>query len=290
MVIIKYSMTKIFSTLLLSIISLVLQSQVVDGNRYLKLGIKSHENGNYKVAILYYDTLLSINPYDVNAQYNKGISYIGLNKNKNAVTCFQEALKINPNHYNSLYEISKLYEIPEAIPLFCLLKMNIIEYKSDYSFDNFQKVQRLFHKFVENGDTSSVVVQRKPRFRKAIKQFYAYDHDNKNLNYSDNNFDIADLSIVVSGSFDYRVEYKKLNEAELLYTKLIPICKIMKEFRQFNHGIYWEVLGDYFINLYDTGNLKTACYLICSCLNKDEINSWLKINNDEVSKFLELKL
>lgn len=95
-----------------------------------------------------------------------------------------------------------------------------------------------------------------------------------------------DVSIVASGSFDYKKEFDNLNEAELMYVKLIPLCKMMKEYRLFNHGFYWDFLGDFFINLKDYDHLMTACYLMCSCLNKEEINNWLEDNNDKVNKFL----
>lgn len=162
-------MHRLLSTLFLNVLSILLFSQTNDIDRLLKLGIKSHEEGKNKIAIQYYDSILAKNPNDTIALYNKGIACLNTNKKKDAEDCFQKVLKINPNHYNSLNEISKMYEKPEAIPLFCLMKMNIIYYKSNLSIENYQKIQDIFHKFNNVNDTSLKAISNIPRFRNAIK-------------------------------------------------------------------------------------------------------------------------
>ena len=60
-------------------------------------GLQAYSNGYYQDAIIFFEKAMDINPQDVNAHYNLGISYLGFKDYKNAEKYLSSTLLMNPN-------------------------------------------------------------------------------------------------------------------------------------------------------------------------------------------------
>lgn len=68
-------------------------------------GFCLNELGRYQAAIRCFDRVISLenrhSDLYISAFYNKGRSYIGLNKREQAIACFDAVLSIDPYHANA---------------------------------------------------------------------------------------------------------------------------------------------------------------------------------------------
>ena len=82
----------------------------VPTTRYeLALYLQSH--GEPEEALLHYDTLLIQNPENYIVMFNKGyVNYVYLEDNQAALEYFNQALAVNPNYLDALYNKGRVLE------------------------------------------------------------------------------------------------------------------------------------------------------------------------------------
>ena len=74
------------------------------------LALAHSETGNHLTAIKTYEAALALNAKDVTAKRGIGIEYTKMEKDKEAMTAFREALAINKRYEPAYLEIAKIYE------------------------------------------------------------------------------------------------------------------------------------------------------------------------------------
>jgi len=68
------------------------------GNQYSTLG-------QYKESISYYDSVLKVDPNNVDALYNMGNAFSTLGNHKNAIQYFEKTIYLNPNNFNAAIKL-----------------------------------------------------------------------------------------------------------------------------------------------------------------------------------------
>src|SRR6267143_798997 len=67
------------------------------------IGLSHAKRGKPRDAIFYFDKVLSVEPYHVNALVNKGHAFHYLKKYEEAISCYNTILSQNPENANALY-------------------------------------------------------------------------------------------------------------------------------------------------------------------------------------------
>ena len=75
------------------------------------LAVQNHQNNNLQAAQNYYQKVLKIDPNYVNANYNLGVIYQGLEEYQKAKSCFEKTIEIVPNHVDTHYNLGVIFKI-----------------------------------------------------------------------------------------------------------------------------------------------------------------------------------
>lgn len=72
--------------------------------------VEEHERGNPKEALVLYNRVTQLEPEREDVWYLKGITLVSLGEEKEALDCFERALKLDPGYQDATREIRKLKE------------------------------------------------------------------------------------------------------------------------------------------------------------------------------------
>jgi tetratricopeptide (TPR) repeat protein len=89
--------------------SLKAQSAELDRDFLLEEGNAAYDQGNYTVAMQYYDKALIIDPNFVEALSNKGLALDNLGRSEEAIQYYDKALVIDPDFVDALNNKGDLY-------------------------------------------------------------------------------------------------------------------------------------------------------------------------------------
>lgn len=120
------SQNKVFASILLGFIlfssSLAFGDLQEDEDIFFEKGERAFRGENFEKAISFYDRALALDPNHVNSLFKKGGTLLILNKSNEAITLFDKVLEIDPNHVNALSfkadELVKMGKTQDANPLY----------------------------------------------------------------------------------------------------------------------------------------------------------------------------
>jgi hypothetical protein len=196
---------------------------------------------------------------------------------KECENIFFDVLKMCPDYYEIHTEIIKDYEtFYTAVPILALMWQNMIDYKSERSKSNIEKINYLSHKYL-------VVTRKGTNVHVPPKFVQDWDLDYKN------NMSPLDAGFIVTGAIDFSKEHKKLNSSERLIQRFDKLFLNIDRIRSKHHGFYWDLYIDFLTNLYRTEHFRTAMYLIMYRTDEKEITNWINNNSEKVDNFYKWK-
>ena len=209
--------------------------------------------------------------------FNRGITLTGLQREDEAISSFQQALKLKPLHASSHYAIGKLVKNDSRVPgIMSLFTFLIIEPQSERSKESLQLLKNLMTKGVSQTDSGNVTIS-----------IDAGLLDKKNKK-SENDFSDAELMLSLGGSLAQSSDANKSEtEAEQLKKYLDLMISLLSEKKKKAKGFFWTFYAPFFGEMESKDYVTTASYIAYSSSNDDQVNQWLKDNSDKTNAFYE---
>lgn len=245
---------------------------------YVNYGSALDATGKPREALKKYDEGIAKFPESHMLVFNKGITFAKMRQSKEAITTFQQAVKIEPRHASSHNALARmLYDDRQRFPaILAYLRFLVLEPNSPRAAENREAMQKLLSHGVEQEGKKNVNIRIDP----SAMGDTLPDGSNK-----PNNFAILEMVVAMSSALDFDKKYAKESERERFLRKLELICGLLKEQRDKNSGFYWEYYAPYFSEMLDKKQTVTFSYLVFVSANDNAVNKWLEAHDDEIDDF-----
>lgn len=231
-------------------------------------------------SIEIYDEGIKQFPDYYQLHFNKGISLASVKKYDQAILCFQEAIKLNPEHASSHNAIARISDSENnRIPaLLAYARFLAIESTSKRGKDNLSNLQALMSSNVTKTGKKSVSISISPDM---------LGDTTANGKPNENSFMTTDLILSVEAALDYEKKNKKKSEIELFIRKFETVCGSLKESQEDGRGFFWDYYVPYFVEMKDNNLLETFAHIAFVTSEDPEIMKWIKSHKSDVDKFFE---
>lgn len=225
-------------------------------------------------SIEMYNTGIAVFPDYYQLHFNKGITLSGMDKNDEALACFQKSATLNPKHASSHHAIAVL-ESNKITSIMAYCRYLSLDAQSNRAKSNLERLQNKMKENVKQTGEKSVTINISPDM---------LANSEKN---GENNFATADLILTMAGALDYDKKYKKETEVERFKRKLEAICSALDESQEKSSGFYWKYYAPYFVEMNKNQLIETFAYLAFSSSNEAYVAKWLNSHKTEIEKFFE---
>lgn len=211
--------------------------------------------------------------------FNKGITLSSIQKDDEAMLCFQKAVMLNNKHTSSHNAIARLSEMnSKRIPaLLAYARYLALDPQSGRAQDNLSRMQKLLMANVEETGKKSVTIN-------ISADMLSEASDDK---AKENNFASTDLVLSMAAALDFDKENRKKTDVEQFLRKFKSVCSSMKETKKDNFGFFWNYYAPYFIQMEERGFLETYAYIVFSSTESADVSKWLSGHSSDIDKFLE---
>lgn len=225
-----------------------------------------------------YDEGLSFYPEFFLLHFNKGITLAGVKKYDEAILCFQQSVKYNPNHASSHNALARMLYVQrkKVAAILAYSRFLIIEPQSERAKVNLVSLNEMFQGNVERTGKKSITINVSPDM---------LGDTTEDGRPNENSFGTIEMLIAFTSALDEDKKYKKETEVERLVRKFSMICSTMKETKKDNSGFYWDYYVPYFVELDEKELMTTFGYIAYASSDDDEVASWLKKNKEDISTF-----
>lgn len=232
------------------------------------------------LAIKVYDDGLKIFPEYYQLYFNKGITLSSINKNEEALICFQKAIIINPAHAGSNNSMARILLLQNKnIPaLFASCRFLILEPQGDRAKKNLAIVQNIMKANIKQTGKNSLTINIDPQI---------LEDTTSNGKTKENNFNLSELILNMTSLLDYDDKNVIKTDAEQFIRKFESLCSSVEEGKNKNLGFYWEYYVPYFIEMKKKNLIEPFAYIAFASSEKENIATWLKLHQTEIDKFYE---
>lgn len=206
-------------------------------------------------------------------RFNLGIAYYKHKVYDEAKGCFQNALRLNPNHASSHLYLGYLMDEQKArIPaVLAYSRFLLLEPKGERAQTALKLLTGRMKENVEKGKGKNINVYMDPQ-------------KVNDTSFMDN-FYLVDMVLTLAAAMDYDDASKDKNEIGLFVSKFASMCRSLEEQRPHNKGFFWEYYAPYFIEMEKRDFIEPFGYMIFY-FNRDEkyIDDWVKNNQDKIEE------
>lgn len=303
-------------------------------------GIQAHDAGQYATAIEFYKKVLSSDSSNQVARYEMASSYFAMknykqafeqgmmlikanskykeecyilagscldlqSKPKEAITLYQEGIKVYPKSYLleynlalTFYKMQNYAAAKPAVQSALLLKpthssshmlMGFIQkemghrIKAILCFYNFLFLDPLDPRAKTCINTLNTLLMKgvEKKNDSTINIFV-----NGNSDETDE-FQAAELMISLLAASSNLEDNKKRSKQELFVKNTSSLFGMLSDLKKKNNGFWWDFYVDYFGDLEKQKHTEAFCYFILKSKGDTEINTWLEKNADKVKALIE---
>jgi len=224
-------------------------------------------------ALAAYDKGIKLFPGEHQLYYNKGVTLVGMKRYDEAMTCFQQLALLNPNHPGTQHAIASLADakgmrIP-ALMAYC--RFLVLEPVGERAKMDFGSLQRILKKGVEQKDGNTIGI--------------TLDENIVSDKKKENDFGIADMTLLLQAALDYSDENKEKTDVELFIAKLETLCASLSESQKDNYGFFWDYYAPYFSEIRNKKLIEPFAYLLFVNGGGPDVGKWIKSHKSDLEKF-----
>jgi len=233
--------------------------------------------GKSKTAIKVYDAAIEDFPEYYHLYFNKGITLFSLEKYREAKTCFQISMTLNPEHAGSHNAMGRLLLMEENnIPaLMALCRFMVIEPEGSRAKGNLPFIEEIMTGNVERTGKNSVSISIDEKMLDDIE----------NSGDKEDDFSSIEFLLTLTAALDLDKKNKKKSERQRFQEKFESVCDMMKESQGDNSGFLWEYYTPYFLVIREHDLTETLSYLVFASSEDKDVLKWLGSHRDELDTF-----
>ncbi len=245
---------------------------------YVSMGTAYDELGRPKDAIIAYDEGIAVFPEYYLLQYNKGITYIGMEENEKSLECFYKSVMFNPRHASSHNAIARIMQFEgKRIPaLLAYFRFLILEPEGLRAKENHEQLIALINSGVKKTGKKSVTISIN------MNMLGDTTEDGKPV---ENSFSMVDMLLSMDAALDSDKKNKKSTQIELFIRKAETMFSVMKESAGENSGFFWDYYVPYFVALKDAGYMEVFGNLIFISSGDEDALKWVEKNSKSIDNF-----
>jgi Tfp pilus assembly protein PilF len=249
-------------------------------NIYVTLGNALDGKNQPEKAIAAYDEGIRLFPDYYQLYFNKGITLFMNKKYDDALSNFQKAVLIEPDHAGSHNAIARLMNLKEKriASLLAYCRFLVLEPQSKRAAENLETLHKMMKENVKQTGDNSVSVTISADMLGDVT---------KGKKTPENSFGAEELMLSMASALDFDDKYKDQNEVQQFIRKFDAICASLKNGQKENKGFFWSYYAPYFIQLKDHDFLETFAYLIHASSDEAYITAWLKLHTKEIGEFYQ---
>ncbi|HEX2629317.1 MAG TPA: tetratricopeptide repeat protein [Chitinophagaceae bacterium] len=206
--------------------------------------------------------------------FNKGVTLLGLKKTEEAADCFKKSVRLNPNHGSSHNVLGRMTISNNRIAgLMALFTFLLVEPGTQRAKDNRELLEQQLMKGVSQKDDKTIEISVDASSLKKDKS-------------KEDDFGPANLALSMTAALSRsKQDSVKKNDAEVLLDRMGTIIAIIDETKNSKKGFFTTFYVPMLVALKGTDHFKTSCYIALATAGNEEVNAWLKANEDKVAAF-----
>jgi antitoxin component YwqK of YwqJK toxin-antitoxin module len=233
------------------------------GDWYNLIGNTLDITGKRKEAVVYYDSLLLVNPNSYLGWYNKGIAYSNMENYEESKKCLEKALLIFPFHASSHYFLGVIAAkegklVPAMLSFSTCLLMNPEGKYSGSCVTYLNNIAKVTDDIAEKVSTAK--------------------------NATDDDFELQQEIILSKAALDK--QYKLQTDLEDPITRQLQVLLEKLEYNASDNGFSMQYYVPFYIDLYRNGQFNVFLNYIFSGLDIKSVKSFNQKNDKKVSAFV----
>ncbi len=238
---------------------------------YINLGSAQDDKGDVEEAIKTFTKGIGLFPNSYLLHFNRGITYYKLERDKESMVDFQNALYQKPVHASSHQFLGRLMiddnnRIAAILSLFTFL---IMEPEGERAKPNYELLDKQIMKGISQDGKGATVI--------GIESLLP---DKKNKK-AENDFSALDLMLSLSAALDKDEKFRDQNAAEKLERKMSNLVSMFSE-KEKGKGFFWDFYTPFLTEMKKKDHLVTACYLASIQSDTEQVNAWIDQNGTRI--------
>lgn len=222
-------------------------------------------------SVKIYDTGIKEFPDYYLLHFNKGVTLMGLKKQDEALECFKKSVQLNPRHGSSHNVLARMTVSKNRIAgVMALFTFLLVEPSTQRSKDNRELLEQQIMKGVNQKDDKNIEI--------------FVDASSLGKGPKEDDFGAANLALSMKAALGKsEKDSVKKNDADILQGNMETIIAIIDETKGSKKGFFTTFYVPMLVALKGTGHFKTACYIAMATAGNEEVNAWLKANEEKVA-------
>ncbi len=242
-------------------------------NAYVNWGSALDYQGKPTAALKIYDKALKAFPGYYMLLFNKGITYIGMEKSEEAIAAIKEALRNNPRHASSHNVLGMLMKSRNKVAslLSSLAFLALQPYHAERAGYNREQVELILGANVSRkGEKDIMISLPAPSSKKK----------------AEDDFGLVEMTMSLSSALNGSENYKNETPVETMNRNLGAVFSTLATGLKGNKGFFWEFYAPFFAAMGDERRL-TFSHLIYATSGNVLNEVWLQDNQPKVEAFKE---
>jgi tetratricopeptide (TPR) repeat protein len=244
---------------------------------YMQYGSALDDFGKSKDALEIYDEAIGKFPNEYLLRFNKGLTLMKLNKNDEALQCYQSSLKLQPLHSSSNLYTGMLLQNSNRIPAILAYSAFLaIEPQTKRSKDAFDRISSIMGANIKKeGNNTTIFLDALMLGNKKEKK--------------ENDFSSVEMIFILMSATDGNKEMDSIAKtpADKLSFKLQMLINSLGNNLKDGKGFYWEHYVPFFAEMKEKKHVGTLAHLMYRQSDDAENNKWLEENEKAREEFYD---
>ncbi len=234
-------------------------------------GIKGNAldmQGKPQQAISAYEEAIKLAPNNYMVYYNLGLTQYKLKNYAAAEQALIHAVQLNPNHASShlLLGYTKQNQGKRTQSLLALYNFLLLEPTSERAATAYQEVRQMQQQGVTKGEGGKTMTI------------------NVGIPKGDDEFSAAEMMISLSQATALSDENKGKTEEEGFYNSTRSLFSILGELKEDKSSFWWDYYVDFFYSMKNAGNVEAMSYYVSQSSGKEAVANWLQEHQEQVAQ------